>query len=100
MYIEYYVLHVFIIYVGFVMLVGWLCFTSHQQGHLETVPPFTVPCEGLEARILHHPHLELNPSTLHLSPLHNRCAMPAPPGLCYTESFNIYSHIINLHISY
>ena len=28
-----------------------LCFTSHQQrGHLETAPPFTVPCEGLEAR--------------------------------------------------
>ena len=28
-------------------LVGWLCFTSHRQrGHLETAPPFTVPCEG------------------------------------------------------
>ena len=26
-------------------------FTSHQQpGHLETVPPFTVPCEGRGAR--------------------------------------------------
>ena len=33
------------------MLVGWLCFTSHRQrGHLKTAPPFTVPCEGLEAR--------------------------------------------------
>ena len=33
------------------MLVGWLCLTSHRQrGHLETAPPFTVPCEGLEAR--------------------------------------------------
>ena len=32
-------------------LVGWLCLTSHQQrGHLETAPPFTVPCEGREAR--------------------------------------------------
>ena len=33
--------------------VGWLCFTSHRQrGNLETapVPPFTVPCEGREAR--------------------------------------------------
>ena len=31
--------------------VGWLCFTSHRQrGHLETAPPFTVPCEGREAR--------------------------------------------------
>ena len=28
-----------------------LCFTSLQQrGHLETAPPFTVPCEGREAR--------------------------------------------------
>ena len=27
-----------------------LCFTSLQQrGHLETAPPFTVPCEGREA---------------------------------------------------
>ena len=32
------------------MLVGWLCFTSHQQrGHLETAPPFSVSCEGREA---------------------------------------------------
>ena len=31
--------------------VGWLCLTSHRQrGHLETAPPFTVPCEGGEAR--------------------------------------------------
>ena len=31
--------------------VGWLCLTSHRQrGHLETAPPFTVPCEGREAR--------------------------------------------------
>ena len=28
-----------------------LCFTSHRQrGHLEKAPPFTVPCEGREAR--------------------------------------------------
>ena len=32
---------------GNFLLVGWLCFTSHRQlGHLETAPPFTVPCEG------------------------------------------------------
>ena len=38
------------------MLVGWLCFTSHrQQGHLETSPPFTVPCEGREAWFLRSP---------------------------------------------
>ena len=35
----------------YVWLVGWLCLTSHRQrGHLETAPPFTVPCEGHEAR--------------------------------------------------
>ena len=34
--------------------VGWLCLTSHRhRGHLETAPPFTVPYEGREARILH-----------------------------------------------
>ena len=28
-----------------------LCLTSHRQrGHLETAPPFPVPCEGHEAR--------------------------------------------------
>ena len=38
-------------------LVGWLCFTSHQQqGHLETTPPFTVPCKGREAQFLHVPN--------------------------------------------
>ena len=32
-------------------LVSWLCLTSHRQrGHLEKAPPFTVPCEGREAR--------------------------------------------------
>ena len=36
---------------GKVGLVGWLFLTSHRQrGHLETAPPFTVPCEGSEAR--------------------------------------------------
>ena len=29
----------------------WLCLASHRQrGHLETVPPFSVPCEGRVAR--------------------------------------------------
>ena len=33
------------------VLVCWLCLTSHRQrGHLETAPPFTVSCEGREAR--------------------------------------------------
>ena len=31
-------------------MVGWLCFTSYRErGHLETAPPFTVPCKGCEA---------------------------------------------------
>ena len=34
-----------------VFFLVWLCLTSHRQrGHLETAPPFTVPCEGREAR--------------------------------------------------
>ena len=56
-----------------------LCLTSHRQrGHLETAPPFTVPCEGHEACFLHRPHRESNPGSLRGSPLHNRCAIPAP----------------------
>ena len=32
-------------------MVGWLFLMSHRQrGHLETAPPFTVPCEGHEAQ--------------------------------------------------
>ena len=32
-------------------MVGWLSYMSHRQrGHLETTPPFPVPCEGREAR--------------------------------------------------
>ena len=43
-------------------LVGWLCLMSHRQrGHLETAPPFTVPCKGREAQFLHHAHREVNP---------------------------------------
>ena len=30
-------------------MVGWLCLAS-LRGHLETAPPFTVPCKGREAR--------------------------------------------------
>ena len=36
-----------------IWLVDWLCLMSPQQpGHLETTPPFTVPCKGREARFL------------------------------------------------
>ena len=31
-------------------MVGWLVVSHRQRGHLETAPPFTVPCEGREAR--------------------------------------------------
>ena len=47
-------------------LVGWLCFTSHRQrGHLETAPPFTVPCKGREAQLIHRTHRESNPGLWH-----------------------------------
>ena len=46
--------------------VGWLCLMSHrQQDYLEMAPPFTVPCEGREARFLHRPHRDPNPRSLH-----------------------------------
>ena len=39
--------------------VAWLFLTSHRQrGHLKTAHPFTVPCEGREARLLHLPGIE------------------------------------------
>ena len=60
-------------------LVCWLCLTSHRQlGHYETAPSFNNPCEGREAWFLHRPHRESNPGSLRGSPLHNRCATPAP----------------------
>ena len=63
-------------------LVGWLYLTSHRQrGHLETSPPFTVPCEGREARSIHRSHRELNPGPSRGSPLHYRCATPASESL-------------------
>ena len=60
-------------------MVGWLCFMYHRQrGHLEMAPPFTVPCEGREARFLQRSHWESNTWPSHGSPLHYCCAMPAP----------------------
>ena len=54
-----------------------LLFTSHRQrGHLETAPPFTVPCEGREARFLHHSHQESNPGSSRGSSIHYRRAAP------------------------
>ena len=66
-----------------VWLVGWLCLMSHRQrGHLETAPPFTVPCEGREARYIHRSDRELNPGPSHGSPLRYRCATQAPCQQC------------------
>ena len=56
----------------------------HQQrGHLETAPPFTVPCEEREARFLQRFHRESNPGLSRGSPLHNCCATPAPQQIGY-----------------
>ena len=64
-------------------MVGWLCFTSHrQQGHLETAPPFIVPCEGHEGHFLTVTTGNRTPSCG--SPLHYRCASPVPP---YIDDF-------------
>ena len=58
-------------------LVNWLCFAFHRQrGRLETEPPFTVPCEGREARFFNRSHQESNPWPSRGSPLHHRCATP------------------------
>ena len=71
-------------------LVGWLCLTSHRQrDHLGTEPPFTVPCEGRVARFLHRPHWESNPGWLLGSPLHYRCATPAPHFFLITGCYYI-----------
>ena len=56
-----------------------LCITSHRQRHLETAPPFAVPCEWREARFLHRSHQESNRRPSSVSPLHYRCAKPAQP---------------------
>ena len=70
-------------------LVGWLCFTSHRQrGHLETAPPFTVPCEGHEAQSLHRSHQESNPGPSRSSPVHYHYATPAPPLYWINQSIN------------
>ena len=73
-------------------MVGWLCFISHRQrGHLETAPPFTVPCEGRQAWFLHRSHQEWNPGLSRGSPLHYRCATPAP--LTFMKNTNLLMNI-------
>ena len=59
--------------------VAWLVvfYVPSTRGHLETARPFTVPCEGREARFLHCSNRESNPGSSRGSPLHYRCATPA-----------------------
>ena len=67
-------------------MVGWLCLMSHRQRcHLEMAPPFTVPCEGREARLIHRSDRELNPRPSHGSPLRYRCATQAPLYIIYAS---------------
>ena len=42
-------------------MVGCVFMSHRQQGHLETAPPFTVPCKEREARFLHRSHWESKP---------------------------------------
>ena len=66
------------------MLCGFIVFnvpSRSQRGHLETAPPFTVPC-GREARYIHRSDWELSPGPSHGSPLRYSCATKAPQK-CY-----------------
>ena len=56
----------------------WLVVSHRQRCHLETAPPFTVPCERREAQFLLRSSRELNPGPSRANPLHYRCATPAP----------------------
>ena len=61
----------------------------------EGAPLLIVCCEGSEAQYLHRPHRESNPGSLRDSPLHNRCATPAPP--CVLLFFDI-DFVVNVSI--
>ena len=70
-----------------------------QRGHLETAPPFTVPCEGREARFLHRSQRESNPGPSRGSLLRYRCTTQAT--LFETKSvlhYTIYLHNTNCPI--
>ena len=77
--------------------VGWLVVfnvpsTARSLFLLETAPPFTVPCEGLEARQIHRYDRELNPGPSHGSPLRYRCATQAPLMCCKSLKYGGYCH--------
>ena len=81
----------------FVGLFVCLCLTSHRQrGHLETATPFTVPCEGREARQIHRSDRELNPGPSHGSPLRYRCATQAPLVRALYKAVILLGHLEKL----
>ena len=80
------------------MMVGWLCLATHRQrGHLETAPPFTVPCTERETWFLHRSHQELNPAWQYITqPLHHtRSTMK---GILITE-YQLVNESINFQWS-
>ena len=76
---------------AYLMIKSWLCLASHrQQGYFGTTPPFTVPCEGHEAKFLHCSHWVLNPGLSRGRPLHNSCTTPAP--LIISNSISLWGN--------
>ena len=59
--------------------------TSHRH-HLETAPPFTVPCEGRKARFLHR-EPNSGPSITHRQ-LRRGCRVVARATTFWLEIFN------------
>ena len=67
-------------------VVGWLCLTSHRHREMaRDGTPFTVLCEGREARFLHLSKRESNPRSSCGSTLLNCCTMPAPYLIFFTK---------------
>ena len=76
-------------------LVGWLvgCVLRPIDSEviLKTAPPFTVPCEGREARLIHRSHRELNPRPSCGSQLQYRCATQIAPRFLLVIMFKGYT---------
>ena len=66
--------------INYFKLVGWLVVFNAPSTvrSFRDGTPFTVPCEGREARFLNRTHQGTNPVPSRDSPLHTRCATPAP----------------------
>ena len=73
------------------MLVVCLYFMFHRQpGHLETAPPFTVPCEGCEARFSHHSNGNQTPCPCEV--VHYTNAAPRQLHSCLYKFLRWYSY--------